>query len=338
MATISPITPSVITDVVYSQSGAYNNPGSLMNYALLNDGSADGASGGAATGNDTGAFLKVDLKYPKYVSAVTLGGDYHNNVPGGFGLSCFRGTLQGSNDNSTWTDIYTLNSANLVNGLVTVTVNAFYQYLRVYYSNSYIALTEFSVSGGSVEFNPTFLLTVDGRTNPIKGQISSTTTASLTSDVVSSRTTMNRVVTTFSQLRTYSGNIAATYASMNNNTASWTTGSGTAVYDDGWVMADCGSPYFVSEVVYGYDYLSQVPGGWSAGYSTGVSIQASLDGATWTTAATVPDYTTTGSTNGLVRIGVNAKCRYLRLKHTSYFPVTEFSLWGTPISGFFAMF
>lgn len=313
-----------------------------MDYTKLNNGSASGALGYAATGNDAASFLKADCGVPKYISSVTIGYDYLNNAAGGWGTSYTEGRrLEASLDNSNWTIIGTVptyNSTTAPNGLYTFQIGQVYRYIRLTNSGAggYVAATEFSISGGAITFDPSFVLTADARSNPERATANAAFSTALTADAVSPKT---RIVTTFTQSGIYSGNVAATYASMNNNSAA-TGYTATSSANPSWVQADCGSVYNIKNVLFGYDYLNVVPGGWGTEYGQGLSIQGSLDATNWTTITTTPPYSSTGSTDGLVRININSKYRYLRLYNTSYFVVTEFSLWGTPAGGssFFAMF
>lgn len=150
--------------------------------------------------------------------------------------------------------------------------------------------------------------------------------------------------TTYTQSGTYSGASPATYQYMNDGSASGGSANGnqtaTNQSANAYVQADCGALRNITHIVYGYDSFNNVPGGWGTGYSTGVKIQGSTDGSTWTDVATIPSYESTGSVNGLASFPVYANYRYMRLFNTSYFPVTEFQVWvmPAPASGFFAMF
>ena len=341
MASISTIDqPGTILPVAaYSQDSQYSVQNRLdsVGFAILNDGSA--TTGGATNGNGSPSYLQADLGKITFVTTATFGWDKNNIIPGGFGSSYLNGVqVQGSNDASGWTTLATIptyNSTTYPDGLYTVNVNAFYRYIRLYKSDGYIATTEFCIRGSSVDLNATFGATVDTRTNTTRVPLSSPFTAQFTLDGVS--TLPPRILTTFTQSGMYSENVAATYAAMNNNSASsgyTATASGTS-----WVTADCGSKYKIQDMAFGYDYLNIVPGGWGTSYGQGISIQTSTDNTNWTTVGNTPAYSSTGSTDGIVKISINASARYIRLYKTSYFPVTEFALFGTPeSSGFFAMF
>lgn len=139
-----------------------------------------------------------------------------------------------------------------------------------------------------------------------------------------------------------SGYVFATYSTMNDGTASGASGA-TATWTSGdWIKADCGAARKITYIVIGYDYLSNLSGGWwGVSHTKDVKVQGSLDNSTWTDITLTPDYTTTGSSNGLVTVPLYANYRYIRLTKTDdYFALTEFQVWAlpAPASGFFAMF
>jgi len=137
-----------------------------------------------------------------------------------------------------------------------------------------------------------------------------------------------------------SGNVFATYSNMNDGTASGASGATATSTGGDYVKADCGAARNISHIIIGYDYLSNLSGGWGAYYTKDVKVQGSLDNSTWTDITLTPDYTTTGSSNGLVTVPLYANCRYIRLTKDRYFALTEFQVWAfpAPASGFFAMF
>ena len=137
-----------------------------------------------------------------------------------------------------------------------------------------------------------------------------------------------------------SGNVFATYSTMNDGTASGASGATATSTSGDWIKADCGAARKITYIVIGYDYLSNLSGGWGVSYTKDVKVQGSLDNSTWTDITLTPDYTTTGSSNGLVTVPLYVNYRYIRLTKTDYFALTEFQVWAmpTPTSGFFAMF
>lgn len=137
-----------------------------------------------------------------------------------------------------------------------------------------------------------------------------------------------------------SGNVFATYSTMNDGTASGASGATATSTGGDWVKADCGAARNIAYIVIGYDYLSNLSGGWGVSYTKDVKVQGSLDNSTWTDITLTPDYTTTGSSNGLVTVPLYVNYRYIRLTKNSYFALTEFQVWAmpAPTSGFFAMF
>jgi hypothetical protein len=136
------------------------------------------------------------------------------------------------------------------------------------------------------------------------------------------------------------GNVFATYSNMNDGTASGASGATATSTGGDYVKADCGAARNISHIIIGYDYLSNLSGGWGVTYTKDVKVQGSLDNSTWTDITLTPDYTTTGSSNGLVTVPLYVNNRYIRLTKDSYFALTEFQVWAmpTPTSGFFAMF
>lgn len=147
--------------------------------------------------------------------------------------------------------------------------------------------------------------------------------------------------TVYTQNTKYGSNSFATYQYMNDGSASGTSGQTATAGAGGYVRADCGSARAVGYIVIGYDYLNNLPGGWGASYTEGVTVQGSQDATTWTTLATTPTYASTGSSNGLVVIPIWNTYRYIQLiKTNNYFALTEFQVWVMPIAtnGFFAMF
>lgn len=138
---------------------------------------------------------------------------------------------------------------------------------------------------------------------------------------------------TYSQASTYPTNNPASYTYMNNNSADGDNNNnetGTTSDTNRFIKADAGSIRYVDYIIIGYDYLNRLDGGWGVTYTQGLSVQVSDDDASWTTVRTTPTYSSTGSTNGLVRINIGRSCRYIRLfkAATGFIATLEFSLWG----------
>ena len=140
---------------------------------------------------------------------------------------------------------------------------------------------------------------------------------------------------TYSQSSLYGSNAAANYAGMNDNNANGSVSTngyqtGTNAETNAFIKADLGSTKYVDRIVIGYDYLSNLPGGWGTSYAEGRIVQGSTDNTNWTTITTTPTYASTGSTNGLVSINVKNYWRYIRLYNASGYVMTlEFQVWGS---------
>ena len=134
---------------------------------------------------------------------------------------------------------------------------------------------------------------------------------------------------TYTQSGVYSGCSAATEAGMTNGSASGLPLNQTGLLNanPAWVKADLGGSKYVSHVVIGLDYLSNVPGGWGTSYPPALA-QGSSDNTTWTTIISVPTYAASKSTNGHITLKVDATWSYIRMQHTTYFAITEFQVWG----------
>lgn len=138
--------------------------------------------------------------------------------------------------------------------------------------------------------------------------------------------------TVYTVSSTYSTCNAPTYQYMNNSNADgsinnnqWGSNSGSNQF----IKADVGSTKSITKIVIGYDYLSNLPGGWGPSYTQGLSVDISTDNSTWTTITTTPNYASTGSTNGLVNVTINSSARYIRLFNSSGYVCTlEFEVWA----------
>lgn len=137
---------------------------------------------------------------------------------------------------------------------------------------------------------------------------------------------------TYSQSSVFSGTNAAEYTYMNDNNANGGSNNaeaGTNSEVNSFIKADCGSIKYIDRVIIGYDYNTNLPGGWGPSYLNGLYLQTSTDNSTWTTVTTTPAYASTGSVNGLAAINVGTSARYIRLYNPSGYTMTlEFQVWG----------
>lgn len=138
---------------------------------------------------------------------------------------------------------------------------------------------------------------------------------------------------TYSQSSVYALNAAATETVMNDGSADGSASSaqsGTNSAAGSYFKADLGSSKYVSHVVIGYDYLSNLPGGWGTSYTAGKLVQVSDDDATYTTVNTTPTYNATGMSTGLVKVLVQRNARYIKITepNTNYSAIIEFQIWG----------
>lgn len=132
---------------------------------------------------------------------------------------------------------------------------------------------------------------------------------------------------TYTVSSTYSTNTAPTYAVMNDDSASGLSGQWGSDNDSvAFIKADAGSAKTITKVVVGYDYSSNLPGGWGPTYTYGLSVQISTDNSNWTNVGTTPSST---PSNGLAEITfTEVSARYVRLTKSRYMAVTEFQVWG----------
>lgn len=124
------------------------------------------------------------------------------------------------------------------------------------------------------------------------------------------------------------GVVAATYAGMNNNSASETTQTLTSWGVSGWIKADCGATKNIDHIVLGYD----VAGNLGAGplYSAGMDVQGSNDNSSWTSIFTTKPGVEANLASGLATIDIKGSWRYIRLySSTQHVQATEFQIWGT---------
>ena len=146
--------------------------------------------------------------------------------------------------------------------------------------------------------------------------------------------------TTYSQSSTYSNCSPATYQYMNDGSASGASGQTATISAAGqFIRADCGSALDIVYIAIGYDYLSNLPGGFGISYTQNLTVQGSLNGSTWTNVAVTPAYYQ-NTVNGIATIGIYGKYRYIQIVNEGFISLTEFQVWAlpAPASGFFAMF
>jgi hypothetical protein len=139
---------------------------------------------------------------------------------------------------------------------------------------------------------------------------------------------------TYTVSSTLSGNSPPTYQFMNDNNANGASngnqwGSDNLLNPE-FIRADVGSTKTLTQIIIGYDYLNNLPGGWGVSYTAGLTVGVSTDGTNYTTITTTPTYASTGSTNGLVTISLGSvSARYVRLsKPSAYICTLEFQVWG----------
>lgn len=119
----------------------------------MNDGNCNTGTATGFTGS--GEWVATNLGQKRLVNSIRIGYDRNTAIYGGWGpgYSVSGGSvgttkLQGSNDNTTWTDILTLpsyaSSGSPSDGLATISVNAEWTHLRML-TGTYFALTEFQV-------------------------------------------------------------------------------------------------------------------------------------------------------------------------------------------------
>lgn len=154
-------TPSdtLLTTNTYSQSSVYSyNRAATWQYMNNNDARGEDTYSNSQTGTNVESqpWIKTDLASTRNISYVIVGYDFNGYLPGGWGQSYTTGsTLQGSNDNVTWTDIASLDgNYDTSTGLQRINVNQSWRYLRVTRTNDYLALLEFQVWVGSTTSTP----------------------------------------------------------------------------------------------------------------------------------------------------------------------------------------
>lgn len=136
---------------------------------------------------------------------------------------------------------------------------------------------------------------------------------------------------TYAQSNVYTSNTAADYTGMNNGSANGSSSTQTGMNPgSNYITANCGSLKYISKITIGYDYLSNLAGGWGVTYTEGLTVEASTDNSSWTSITTTPTYASTGSTDGLVDITIGGNYQYVRLsKASGYMCILEFQVWGS---------
>jgi hypothetical protein len=131
----------------YSQSSLYSGTTAASLANMTNGSFTDAAT---ATNADANAFVKIDYGEAVYINSVTVG-TATGNIPGGWDRTYTQSNpVQTSNDDSTWTTLFTTPSF-AADGIYTfygpgsfTPVSA--RYVRMYRSSNYLALSEFYVN------------------------------------------------------------------------------------------------------------------------------------------------------------------------------------------------
>jgi hypothetical protein len=148
-----------------------------------------------------------------------------------------------------------------------------------------------------------------------------------------------RAGVTYSQSSLYSLDsvVAANYTNMNDDSASAASANATAtnIAVGSWIQADCGGIQYIHDIVVGYDYLTNLGAdNWGWSYTSGLTVQGSVNGSTWTDLTTTPYYTYIDNPAvylaGTATIPINGSWRYIRLYRStnSYAVATELQIWS----------
>ncbi|MEI8251272.1 MAG: discoidin domain-containing protein [Synechococcus sp. ELA057] len=128
---------------------------------------------------------------------------------------------------------------------------------------------------------------------------------------------------TYSQSSVYTGNTAATNATMTNGSINETTATGTLASSSAHITMDFGAVFPVANVYLGADYNNTLANGWGPTYTSGRRLVYSTDGSTWTTfEASIATFTSSA-----IRVySVSFSARYIRIEPVSsdFVAVTEF--------------
>jgi hypothetical protein len=146
----APPTVTQLTGVIFTQSSVYSGT-TAANYTGMNDNTASGAAGQAATNTAIGEFIKADCGATKYIGNIIIGYDYLSNLPTGWGVTYTAGlNVEGSTDNTNWILITTTPTYGLTgssNGLVSIDVAGNWRYIRLTKAGNYVLTTEFQIWG-----------------------------------------------------------------------------------------------------------------------------------------------------------------------------------------------
>ena len=132
-----------LSDIIYSQSTVWPNT-TPASAAIMQDGSFTNTGTGTNINNNTPQWIKMDLGRVVVVTGVVIG-TATNNIPGGWSraYTAFL-PVQHSLDNVTWTTAFT--TPNFTeDGIYTFNTSFSARYVRIFSSNSYVALSEFYV-------------------------------------------------------------------------------------------------------------------------------------------------------------------------------------------------
>jgi hypothetical protein len=121
--------------------------------------------------------------------------------------------------------------------------------------------------------------------------------------------------------------------SINNAETACDTNVDLAIPPYSWIRADCGSTKNIDHIVIGYDYKTNLPGGFGPPYTSNRSVKGSLDATTWTSITTTPNWDATlaaNHPNGLVPVPINGNWRYIQLGagYDEWLCLLEFEIWG----------
>lgn len=281
----------------YFQSSVYS--GQVAASATnMRDANGDGDPTTATATDASGLqFIGVDLGEPKQVSKIRIGGGEVLGFGGIFPTyaSGAAFTLQYSTDNVTWVSVRNTITEGLTNSpTANRDVDLFFvpvvaRYWRISRVGD-IAIATFRVFGYDV--------------------------------------TLTRAVgITYSQSSTYTSNLIATEARLNEEPPNSTTGAATNSSSNEFIQADLGVARHVRVIVVG---TSSVLGDWGAvsSYLINAPIESSDDEVTWTPRATIPAYVTDVAPD-LWAIEVDATARYWRIadNSTGYVATTAFRLY-----------
>ena len=123
----------------------------------------------------------------------------------------------------------------------------------------------------------------------------------------------------YSQSSLYSGATAASLANMTNGSFTDTATATDAIGTE-WVKVDYGQIVQMESAVIG-TATSNIPGGWTKGYTENRNVQSSTDDSTWTTLFN----TGTFASEGIYTFYFTpVEARYLRITVAGYVAISEF--------------